>query len=137
MFNGKVIIGVFAALTGYGLLVGSEYSDEKERCAREDESQRVEANSKQVKKKPIAINDSPKNSGSRSRDPREIFKTGAVIESSQFMKLVDDNFPGARFLHNQTIEVVYDSKIYVIRSKKINDTDVPANYKVLSVSEKK
>lgn len=70
---------------------------------------------------------------SKPSDPREIFKADARFESDELMRLIDKHFPSARYLPNNTVIVTYEAQTFVITARKLNDTDIPAIYKIVSV----
>lgn len=66
-------------------------------------------------------------------DPRTIFKVGTRLESDQLGQLMDKHFPGAKYRPNNTIVVTHQGQTFVIAVQKLNETGIPAIYKIVSV----
>ncbi len=73
--------------------------------------------------------------GSCNKYPHEIFPVGEKIESNDLARLTDSNCPNAKFYPDERIEVSYQSKHYIVQTKKLNFTG-PAYYEIQSIKAK-
>lgn len=73
--------------------------------------------------------------GSCNKFPHEIFPVGEKIESNDLARLTDSNCPNAKFYPDERIEVSYQSKHYIVQTKKLNFTG-PAYYEIQSIKAK-
>jgi len=73
----------------------------------------------------------------QASDPRVVFRAGARMESDDLAKLLDKHFPNAKYFPNQTIQVTFESKPYLIQTRKLNWIGSgPAIYEIVSVLPK-
>jgi len=70
-------------------------------------------------------------------NPRQFLKPGRIFVNWDLASLIDSKYPGTQFSLDGTIVIPFGSVYYLVQTQKINDTDIPARYRVVSISRSK
>lgn len=66
-------------------------------------------------------------------NPRHHIKAGQVFANGDFVKLIDSKYPGTEWYADQSVAIPFGNGYYIVKSEKVNDTDVPAKYRVVTI----
>lgn len=105
------------------------------RCLRESEQQfaKLQSDWREVERKERELAAEL----SQPNNPRRFIKEGQVFNNLDFMALIDSKYPDALFYPDQTIAIPFNGEFYSVVSEKVNSTDIPARYRITSITRSK
>ena len=67
-------------------------------------------------------------------NPRNYIAVGQVFSNGDFVKLIDTKYPGTEWYADKSVAIPFGGTYYLVQSEKVNNTDIPARYRVLSIT---
>jgi hypothetical protein len=108
-------------------------------CLREAESQlnEAQAQAKAAEQKALVrkmLEETSVAEESLPNHPRAMFPVGKVFDNQVLLNMVDERYPGTEFRRDQTQVIPFNGAYYTVATEKVNNTDIPARYRILSVT---